>query len=101
MALETLVKSMLSANIDLKKEIAQIQSSSITIIKEIQQLNESTESIQTKQINLAAQTPENRLYSRATKMLELGASLDEVMRECELPKAEAELLMNLRAKISS
>ena len=33
---------------------------------------------------------------RAAKMVELGADLDEVMNECELPKAEAELLISLR-----
>ena len=36
--------------------------------------------------------PENRLYSRAVKMIALGADLQELMSECELPKAEAELL---------
>ena len=29
-------------------------------------------------------------------MVELGADLDEVMSECELPQAEAELLISLR-----
>jgi len=39
--------------------------------------------------------PESKLYSRAMKMVQLGAPLEEVMRECELPRAEAELLYNL------
>ena len=28
-------------------------------------------------------------------MVELGADLEEIIRECELPRAEAELLMSL------
>ena len=40
--------------------------------------------------------PDSRLYSRAARMVELGAGLDEVMAECEIPKAEAELLISLR-----
>ncbi|MDR7119259.1 DUF2802 domain-containing protein [Rheinheimera soli] len=39
--------------------------------------------------------PESKIYSRAMKMVHLGASLDEIMLECELPQAEAELLFNL------
>lgn len=39
--------------------------------------------------------PESKMYSRAMKMVQLGAPLEEVMRECELPRAEAELLYNL------
>jgi cell division protein FtsL len=39
--------------------------------------------------------PESKIYSRAMKMVHLGASLEEIMLECELPQAEAELLFNL------
>jgi len=31
-------------------------------------------------------------------MVELGADLEEVIRECELPRAEAELLFSLHKK---
>ncbi len=43
---------------------------------------------------------DSRLYSRASKMVELGAGVDELIEECELPKAEAELMMALQNKIS-
>lgn len=39
--------------------------------------------------------PESKIYSRAMKMVQLGSTLDEIMIECELPQAEAELLFNL------
>lgn len=41
-----------------------------------------------------------RLYSRATKMVQLGAGIHELMEECELPKAEAELMMSLQNKLT-
>ncbi len=44
---------------------------------------------------IALTDPESKIYSRAMKMVQLGADLDEIMRECELPRAEAELLYNL------
>ena len=43
---------------------------------------------------------DSRLYSRATKMVQLGAGVDELIEECELPKAEAELMMALQNKMS-
>jgi hypothetical protein len=39
--------------------------------------------------------PESKIYSRAMKMVQLGSTLEEIMIECELPQAEAELLFNL------
>lgn len=39
--------------------------------------------------------PESKIYSRAMKMVQLGSSMEEIMLECELPQAEAELLFNL------
>lgn len=43
---------------------------------------------------------DSRMYSRANKMVQLGADIDELIQECELPKAEAELMMALQNKIS-
>jgi uncharacterized membrane-anchored protein YhcB (DUF1043 family) len=42
---------------------------------------------------------DGRLYTRASKMVKLGAGLNELIEECELPKAEAELMMSLQNKI--
>lgn len=39
--------------------------------------------------------PESRLYTKAAKLVASGATVDEIMFECELPRAEAELLVNL------
>lgn len=67
-----------------------------------QQLNSQLQEIADSQSQLAEQQqkidmfdPDSKLYNRAMKMVQLGAPLEEVMRECELPRAEAELLYNL------
>ncbi len=41
------------------------------------------------------QQPEDKLYSRAFKLAALGADIEEIMTECELPHAEAEMLLSL------
>ena len=39
--------------------------------------------------------PEDKLYTRAQKLVELGADIAEIMRECEIPRAEAEMLLSI------
>lgn len=43
---------------------------------------------------------DGRLYARASKMVQLGADVNELIEECELPKAEAELMLSLQKKIA-
>ena len=34
------------------------------------------------------------------KLIQLGADVNELMKECELPRAEAELMMSLQEKMA-
>lgn len=47
---------------------------------------------------LAEQQPQDKLYSRASKLAALGADVEEIMRECELPQAEVEMLLSVYKK---
>ncbi|GLS89438.1 DUF2802 domain-containing protein [Psychromonas marina] len=97
-ALEILLKSVMANNELFKQQFVELHSGSIGMGKKIQQLESKIIKTQENQQNIVAQAPENRLYTRAAKMVELGASIDELMAECELPRAEAELLINLHKK---
>lgn len=88
----------------LYKEIEQLQFSVLTINKQ-QVTNESrVESIKShvaEELNkvnkaladAAATEPADKLYSRALKLVSKGADVQELMEECELPLAEAEMLI--------
>lgn len=90
-------------------ELEELRSGVIGIGQRILQLEQALQNIELNQQALASELeqltehqqkiqlfdPESRLYSRAVKMVQLGAGLEEVMSECELPRAEAELLINL------
>lgn len=97
-ALEVLVKSILAQQSEHKKQFMEIHTGTIGIGKKIQELEVIVQKTQENQVDLVASAPENRLYTRATKMVELGASIEELMLDCELPRAEAELLVNLHRK---
>jgi len=38
---------------------------------------------------------QDKFYSRAFKLAEKGADIDEIMSECELPRAEVEMLLSV------
>ncbi len=80
----------------LRKQMMELHSGAIGMGQRLQSVEGIMQQVNDRQQELTMQDPERRLYSRAAKMVELGADLDEVMSECELPKAEAELLISLR-----
>ncbi|WP_354623991.1 DUF2802 domain-containing protein [Psychromonas sp. MME2] len=96
--LQSLVESLTSNNASFKRQFTEAHAVSLGMGKKIQKFEKMVKQIQENHSNLVAQAPENRLYTRAMKMVELGASIDELMVECELPRAEAELLLNLHKK---
>lgn len=98
-ALESLLKSAITSNDLFKQQFVELHSGNIGMGKKIQQLENQIRKTQENQQNMVAQAPENRLYTRGAKMVELGATIEELMSECELPRAEAELLLNLHRKI--
>jgi len=50
---------------------------------------------------LLHQQPEDKLYSRAQKLVELGADIEEIMRECDIPRPEAEMLLSVHRQQSN
>lgn len=74
------------------QQISQQLEHRIKVLQEkLSQTNEIIEQIQQQQ-------PEDKLYSRAQKMVKLGADVDELVRECDLPHAEAEILIAMHKR---
>jgi len=67
----------------------------LSLENELQALQNAYNELAEQQQALSLTDPESKIYTRAMKMVQLGADLEEIMRECELPRAEAELLFNL------
>lgn len=82
----------------LAEEIYEVRSGNMGMGNKLNQLAEQIVATNKKQQELADRDPDSRLYSKATKLVNAGASIDEVMHECELPRAEAELLFSLHKK---
>ena len=84
---------------DLREEIHEIRSGNYGVISRVKELVQQVDNLNTAQQNLAEnlveQDPQSRFYSKGAKLISQGASLEDVMRECDMPAAEAELLFNL------
>ncbi|MFT4926566.1 MAG: hypothetical protein ACI8WB_002664 [Phenylobacterium sp.] len=78
-----------------RSETKELRMGVLGLGKKLAGLETVTSEVSEKQEELQLIEPESRLYSRAQKMVELGANVEEIVRECELPLAEAELLVSL------
>ncbi|MEJ6473118.1 DUF2802 domain-containing protein [Pseudoalteromonas piscicida] len=82
----------------LRSEVAELRASIMSIGKRVVTTEQDLHELANQQAAQKYDDPDAKIYSRAVKMVELGADIEEVMRECELPRAEAELLMSLHNK---
>ena len=79
----------------LRSEVAEMRAGMLSIGKRVVAVEEKSKELEQLQDAQKYDDPNAKIYSRAVKMVELGADLEEIIRECELPRAEAELLMSL------
>lgn len=79
----------------LRSEVSELRTGLLSIGKRVLEVEQQNQELIQQQAAQKYDDPDAKMYSRAVKMVELGADLDEVIRECELPRAEAELLFSL------
>ena len=97
-ALTVLVKESDRQRETVKKELQELRSGTIGVGRRVVELEQKIGK-QSELIEEASQQdPQSKMYSRALKMVGLGAGIEELMQECELPKAEAELIIRLHKK---
>jgi len=99
-ALKLLFKEQQRQITDLKQQMHEIRCGALGVGSRVQQVEGQLAQAIERQDELAKQhtDPQSKLYGHAMKMVELGANIDEIIKECELPRAEAELLISLHSK---
>ena len=66
-----------------------------TLESEIKSIQQRQTELINKQADLEQQEVSSPMYTRAAKLVASGASIEDIMEECDLPRAEAELLIAL------
>lgn len=97
-ALAVLLKESDKQRDGFKRELHELRSGTIGVGKRVLELEKRLSQQDARIDESREQDPQARLYTRAMKMVSLGAGIDELMTECELPRAEAELLLRLHTK---
>ncbi|MGF1726788.1 DUF2802 domain-containing protein [Photobacterium nomapromontoriensis] len=95
-ATELVLKNARQQHDSLLKQFNELRAGTMGMSQKLADMAQHLEALADRQGELAMQDPDGRLYSRASKMVELGADVNELMQECDLPKAEAELLLRLQ-----
>ncbi|MBM7456589.1 HAMP domain-containing protein [Oceanisphaera litoralis] len=97
-AMSRLMRELTRTRDSYRKQIEELQAANIGLGNKVSDLHRLQGQLSEQQQELALKDPQGRLYSRATRMVQLGADIDEIMAECEMPRAEAELLISLHRK---
>ncbi len=77
-----------TAQSSIQQLIGDLQSRCEYLESKVSELEQKYEEIQ-------YQDPEGKMYNRAVKMVKAGSSIREIMEECEIPEAEAKLLISI------
>ena len=94
-AMSRLMRELTRTRDSYRKQIEELQAGNIGMGNKVGELYRQQDKLREQQQELALKDPQGKLYSRATRMVQLGAEIDEIMAECEMPRAEAELLITL------
>ncbi|MGO4998536.1 DUF2802 domain-containing protein [Oceanisphaera sp. W20_SRM_FM3] len=94
-AMSRLMRELTRTRESYRKQIEELQAANIGMGNKVGELYRQQDKLSEQQQELALKDPQGKLYSRATRMVQLGADIDEIMAECEMPRAEAELMITL------
>lgn len=82
------------------KQLLEVRSVMVGLGQKVSEQQDIIRHLNERLLELENTDSDARLYTRASKMVQLGADLNELIQECELPKAEAELMMSLQKKLA-
>ncbi|EGQ8491688.1 flagellar transcriptional regulator FlrD [Vibrio cholerae] len=82
------------------KQLLEVRSVMVGLGQKVSEQQDIIRHLNERLLELENTDADARLYTRASKMVQLGADLNELIQECELPKAEAELMMSLQNKLA-
>ena len=99
-ALKLLFKEQQRQIGNLKTELHEIRCGALGVGTRVEEVEGKLAQTIERQQEIQSQhhDPQSKLYSHAMKLVERGAGVDEIVQECELPRAEAELLVSLHSR---
>jgi hypothetical protein len=78
---------------DANNQQTEIQARSVVISKHLQRIDEKYQEMENQLRELKFQDPSLKLYQRAADLVKQGATIEEIIETCDIPRAEAEMLV--------
>lgn len=78
---------------DANNQQSEIQARSVVISKHLQRIDEKQQDVDNQLRELKFQDPSLKLYQRAADLVKQGATIEEIIETCDIPRAEAEMLV--------
>lgn len=86
--------AVMSAKVtDANNQQTEAQARSLVISKHLQRVEEKQQELESQVRDLKFQDPSLKLYQRAADLVKKGASIEEIIESCDIPRAEAEMLV--------
>jgi hypothetical protein len=85
--------------LELKSAFAKLENDSMNKFKsEIETIKVEVDKLMAQIDELSQQDPAAKMYAKAHSLVASGASIEEIMDACDLPKAEVEVLIGFQKK---
>lgn len=81
-----------------KMAVEESQARSLVVAQNTQRAELAIDELKKQFSGIVEQDPDSKLYQLAADMLQQGASIEEIMHSCDLPRAEVQLLQNIHRK---
>lgn len=92
-------QARLDARIDkLGQKLAEYQQSNIRMGEELLSLREKLGQLENRQQRVEQQDVQGMPYNQASRLVQMGASIDDLMQACGLSRSEAELMLKLHGQ---
>ncbi|MGN5519003.1 DUF2802 domain-containing protein [Halopseudomonas sp. Lyrl_26] len=92
-------QARLDARIDkLGQKLAEYQQSNIRMGEELLSLREKLGQLENRQQRVEQQDVQGMPYNQASRLVQMGASTDDLMQACGLSRSEAELMLKLHGQ---
>lgn len=92
-------QARLDARIDkLGQKLAEYQQSNIRMGEELLSLREKQGQLENRQQRVEQQDVQGMPYNQASRLVQMGASTDDLMQACGLSRSEAELMLKLHGQ---
>lgn len=72
----------------------------MVVTRHLSSIEEKHNELETQIRDVKLQDPSMRLYQRAAELVKQGATMEEVMEACDIPRAEAEMLITVHRQQS-